>query len=476
MKVSPDKIVIMKNISIFLCFAFLMAAAPSRSQVTFVLESIPNYTPPGDLIYIAGDFNGWTPGNPDYVLSKNQADLWNITLPARAAGTQIQFKFTRGSWAKVEKGANGEEIANRRFTYGSADTVRIIVLNWADRGGDATTAARNVIKLSPDFYIPQLGRSRRVWVYLPPDYDDSGKEYPVLYIHDGQNVFDAYTSFAGEWSVDENLNELAETGREVPIVVAVDNGGTLRIDEYSPWYNSRYGGGEGEQYIEFLANTLKPFIDSTFRTRAEPGSTGIMGSSMGGLISFYGALKRPEIFGKAGIFSPSYWFSDSLWTFAREAGKQHPIRLYQLVGTGEGSGTVSHVLQMQDTLLSVGFTEDEIKSKVVEGGQHNEQFWRSQFREAFLWLFPETSGIPDIPALNNKIRIYPNPAGDILNVEIPDHPGPINMNIFNIAGECLSSYPDFRKKTLDISDLPAGKYLVKVDTENTAAVAWFIKF
>jgi predicted alpha/beta superfamily hydrolase len=465
---------IMKSIlNLFILMA--LATMPVLSQATFLLESIPGYTPAEDLIYLAGDFNGWNPASPEYVLARNQEGLWFITLPARAAGTQIQYKFARGGWDKVEKGPNGEEIANRRYTFGGADTVRITIHNWADRSGGATTAAKNVIKLTPDLFLPQLNRTRRVWVYLPPGYDESDRDYPVLYMQDGQNVFDAYTSFAGEWMVDENLNELAESGKEVPIVVAVDNGGTRRINEYSPWINPTYGGGEGRLYIEFIANTLKPLIDSTFRTRPERESTGIMGSSMGGLISFFGALERPDIFGKAGVFSPSYWFSDSLWTFTREAGRQHPIRLYQLVGTGEGSSTVSRVLRMQDTLLTLGFRADEIISKVVEGGQHNEQFWRSQFREALLWLFPETTGISQMRANELNLRIYPNPAGDVLHIEVKDIPGQYYLSLFDISGACIRQSSVFSDNRLDISHLPAGWYLIKLSINGKTAVRQFFK-
>jgi predicted alpha/beta superfamily hydrolase len=466
------------KIRAFILFLLLGGQAwMAGAQVTFILESIPGYTPEGDIIYIAGDFNGWNPGNQAQALSKNQEGLWWITLPARASGTQIQYKFTRGTWAKVEKGASGEEISNRRYTYKtSADTVRTAVLNWADRGGDATTAAKNVIKLSNEFPMPQLGRTRRIWVYLPPDYESSARHYPVMYMHDGQNVFDAYTSFAGEWEVDENLNDLAESGREVPIVVAIDNGGTQRIDEYSPWRDNTYGGGQGNEYIDFIINTLKPHIDSVYRTRPGRDHTGIMGSSMGGLISLYGALKRPDVFGKAGVFSPSYWFSDSLWTFARDVEKQHPMRIYQLAGTGEGSSTVNNVLGMEDSLKQYGFSGEEVKSRIVQGAGHNEAFWRSEFREAYLWLFPEISGIPDIPALNNKIRIYPNPAGDILKLEMTGITGPFQLKIFNNAGMCIKNHLDFRENTINISDLPAGKYLVHVETENIKAAGWFIKY
>ena len=187
------------------------------SQVTFIVDSLPAYTPPGDFLYIAGNFNGWDPGDPAHVLSKNQDQKWEITLAAAAEGTQIEFKFTRGSWETVEKGANGEEIGNRLFTYGNGDTVHVVIFNWASGGGPASTAADNVFIIDEDFEMPQLGRTRRIWIYYPPDYETSGLSYPVLYMHDGQNLFDDSTSFAGEWHVDETLNTLYTEGFRVPI-------------------------------------------------------------------------------------------------------------------------------------------------------------------------------------------------------------------------------------------------------------------
>src|SRR5690606_36165183 len=145
---------------------------------------------------------------------------------------------------------------------------------------------------------------------LPPDYETSAKYYPVLYMHDGQNLFDVRTSFSGEWKVDEHLDSLFLLGDPGCIVVGIDNGGTNRINEYSPWVNPQYGGGQGDQYIEFLIETLKPYIDQNYRTLPDAEHTGIMGSSMGGLISYYGGLTNQNVFGRIGAFSSSFWFSN----------------------------------------------------------------------------------------------------------------------------------------------------------------------
>ncbi|MCK5777105.1 MAG: hypothetical protein KAH25_13055, partial [Bacteroidales bacterium] len=181
---------------------------------------MPDNTPAEDFIYIVGDFNDWDPGDPNYRLEKNDEEDWFIVMPEMGNGSQIQFKFTRGDWDTVEKGASGEEIPNRIFTFGNGETQEYDILNWADQGGGggSSTAADNVSIMDENFYMPQLDRNRRIWIYLPPDYETSGETYPVLYMHDGQNLFDQYTSFSGEWEVDESLNNLANEGIQVPIV------------------------------------------------------------------------------------------------------------------------------------------------------------------------------------------------------------------------------------------------------------------
>ena len=231
----------------FMCIMLVMLAVPlvSSSQVTFKITDVPENTPDDASIYISGDFDGWTGGSEPYRLESEQEGSYSITLSQQSGS--IQFKFTLGSWAMVEKGANGEEIGNRRYTFGeSHDTVEVAILNWSGISGGGT-AAENVFVLDNNFEMPQLGgRERRVWIYLPPDYDLIDTKWPVLYMHDGQNLFDIETAFAGEWEVDETLNALYDSTGFGLIVVGIDNGGATRTEEYAPWVNSTYGGGRGE--------------------------------------------------------------------------------------------------------------------------------------------------------------------------------------------------------------------------------------
>ncbi|MCK4664183.1 MAG: hypothetical protein KAT68_15045 [Bacteroidales bacterium] len=377
----------------FIIFFNLLFITTLNAQVTFIISSLPDNTTTEDIIYIAGNFNSWNPGHPDYALQLNDEGFLYITSPPQTEGTNIEFKFTRGSWETVEKSSDGKKTDNREFTFGNGDTVHITIYNWANNENIdiRSTAAENVSIVDTKFYIPQLDRYRRIWIYLPPGYDKTDKHYPVLYMHDGQNVFDASTSYLGEWEVDETLNNLAEQGYKVPIVVAIDNGCLERFNEYSPWQYADSTGGFGDLYIDFIVETLKPHIDSIYRTFPDRENTGIMGSSMGGLISAYGALKMQDVFSKAGIFSPSYSFSDSLWTFVQETRKQKHMKLYQIIGSRE-YGMSKYMLAMHDTLLSVGFEKSEVFSKVIKRGKHNEELWKQEFSAAYLWLFSNFTG------------------------------------------------------------------------------------
>lgn len=255
----------------------------------------------------------------------------------------------------------------------------------------ASTAQPNVQILDTAFLMPQLNRTRKVWLYLPPDYETSVKRYPVIYMHDGQNLFDQSTAFAGEWEVDETLNKLHREGDFGAIVVGIDNGARKRLDEYSPWANKVYGGGEGDEYIEFIRQTLKPFIDDKYRTKTGPENNCLWGSSMGGLISTYGVVKYPETFGKAGVFSPAYWFSfDSLsQTISNHSKDLSHLKLIQVAGEKEGSNMKVFIQKITDEMVGQKVPLSNMKVKIDPDGAHNEAYWRREFAAAYQWLFKQ---------------------------------------------------------------------------------------
>ena len=232
---------------------------------------------------------------------------------------------------------------------------------------------------------PQLNCKRKIWIYLPLDYDKSNKRYPVIYMHDGQNLFDAKTSFAGEWNVDETLDSI----KAKVIVVGVENGGGKRMDELTPFKNEKHGGGNADKYLDFLIQTLKPHIDKNYRTKTTAKNTCLFGSSLGGLISFYGALKYPETFGKVGCFSPSFWFNRKEIFEMMENTKNFNAKIYFMCGDNEGDDDMLRDLNNMEHLINSKRCECRHLNKkiIIKGGQHNEKLWREGFKNAYLWLF-----------------------------------------------------------------------------------------
>lgn len=366
---------------------FLLITSTFFAQVTFVISDLPKNTLHNASIYISGDFEGWSGGQEKFKLNKKN-NSYLITLPKQSG--KINFKFTQGSWDLVETTISGNNIDNRTYQFiGKKDSVKIKIINWNNPLEKKSTAAKNVFVLSEDFYIPQLDRKRKIRIYLPPNYDTSLKSYPVLYMHDGQNLFDNATSYAGEWEIDETLNKLyKEIGFEL-IVIGIDNGGEKRMDEYSPWKNKKYGGGEGDAYLDFIVQTLKPYVDNNYRTKSNKENSAIMGSSMGGLISQYAGLKYPDIFTKIGVFSPSFWFSKDTFYYTKKHAQLNNTKMFFLVGEQEGENIVMDMGKMIKLMKNNGFPYKNISQKVIPNGQHNEALWRNNFEEAVLWLFEE---------------------------------------------------------------------------------------
>jgi predicted alpha/beta superfamily hydrolase len=232
----------------------------------------------------------------------------------------------------------------------------------------------------------ELGNTRDILVYLPPGYEKGDRRYPVIYMQDGQNLFDPATSFAGDWGLLEGLNGLAGRSR-VPIVVAIPNMGEARINEYSPFVDSLAGGGRGDQYLDFLLNSLKPVIDRQFRTVPGREATGIAGSSMGGLLSLYGFFRRPEVFGFSAALSPSLWFADrAIFPFV-EAAPFLPGRIYLDIGTEEGSASLMNARAMRELLRAKGYREGVDLRWVEEfGAGHTEAAWGRRFMAAIPFL------------------------------------------------------------------------------------------
>jgi predicted alpha/beta superfamily hydrolase len=230
-------------------------------------------------------------------------------------------------------------------------------------------------KHSFEIWSPQLRNRRGVDVYLPDGYGDTRQRHSVVYLQDGQNLSDPAVAFGGNtWQLEDGLTWLYERDRH-PIVVGVHNTGEARLAEYSPFPDRRRGGGAGDRYVRFLIDTLKPRIDSAYRTRRNRDSTVIGGSSMGGLISLYAFFRRPSPFGHAIVMSPSIWFGEREILRFVERARQTRGRIYLDVGTAEGTGTLGDARALARLLRAKGSTRETLKYVEAQGHQHREADW-----------------------------------------------------------------------------------------------------
>lgn len=251
-----------------------------------------------------------------------------------------------------------------------------------------------------NFHSRHLRSDRDVLVYLPPGYAaDKRRRYPVLYLHDGQNLFDGATSFikGAEWGVDETAQRLITAGAIEPlIIVGVYNAGKDRIAEYTPTVDARHKvGGEADLYGRMLVEELKPFIDSEYRTRRGAKHTGLGGSSLGALVSLYLAFKYPQTFGLVVVTSPSVWWDDRVILREVEALRRRPrLRVWLDVGTREGGSEAEvqtrNARALRDALVRKGWKEgSDLIYFEAEGAEHNERAWAARVEPMLKYLFPK---------------------------------------------------------------------------------------
>jgi alpha-glucosidase len=186
--------------------------------------------------------------------------------------------------------------------------------------------------------------------------------------------------------VDETLDSLHAVGAQEGIVIAIDNGGGNRIEEYAPWVHPRYGGGKADQFLQWVVSSLKPHIDSALRTRPEKGCTAIAGSSMGGLAACYAWMKYPDVFGSAGVFSPSFWFSSDIFTLAESRQISPSDRVYLMAGKGEGEEMCAGVMTIDSLLTKKGCSGHQLYMHIDPTGTHSESFWAVNFAHFWQWL------------------------------------------------------------------------------------------
>ena len=346
----------MKTIALFVITFFFSNIILGQYKVKFGVKQL-SASHATDKIFIVGSFNNWDPSSKDYNFNIEESGTGyvEIILPAG----NYEYKFTRGSWDRVESTVDGKDIDNRILVLQKDTTVYISIGGWKDDFISAPviknhTASSQVKILDSTFTIPQLNRKRRIWIYLPADYQQrKKKKYPVIYMHDGQNLFNEATSGFGEWGVDEYLDSLFKKEKNKSIIIGIDNGQDKRMNEYNPYTFQQFGKGEGNKYVDFLVQTLKPYIDKRFHTLPDKKNTFIAGSSMGGLISLYAVLKYPEIFGGAGFFSPAFWTAGDLDKDVNRLGPNIKSKLFFYAGGNEGDKMVPDMKRITQKIKSV---------------------------------------------------------------------------------------------------------------------------
>lgn len=362
-----------------------MDSSINDDTIEFVLEAPESGEDP---IYIAGNFNDWDARDERYRLEKTAEGHFRIQFIDRnMLPSRIEYKYTRGSWDRVELNEKGNGVPNR-VVFNTHRLVQDKVDRWMGVEPDFQERFLPKIQiLSEAFEMPKPIKTRRVAALLPHDYDHSGKRYPVLYLQDGQNLFDDYAPF-GSWGVDKKLAYMTEYGQGDIIVVAIDHGEEDRIKEFTPSSNTRLGSGYGKHYVRYLTEILKPHIDNNFRTIPDRHHTGIGGSSMGGLISIYAGLMYPEVYSKLMVFSPSLWVAPNIHFHAINFNQSQDTKIYLYGGEAESVNMIPNLKRFQSALQEQGTgAKLEFELNVDPYGQHNETRWGEEFPRAVEWLF-----------------------------------------------------------------------------------------
>ncbi|MBN1207876.1 MAG: carbohydrate esterase [Myxococcaceae bacterium] len=380
-------------------------AKEKLTQVTFDV-AVPLETSAEAEVWISGGhpaLGAWNGAGVKLSRTPDGRYTATVSLPAGAA---LEYKVTRGSWATVEKSAAGQEVSNRPLKVDTrAQQVSISVARWADQPSDSAqhTLTGNIryLRAVGSSFLP---RTRDIIIWLPPGYEESPqRRYPVLYMHDGQNLMDAATSFSGEWRVDETAQQLVRSGEVEPLIIVGVYNTEDRFAEYTQVKDTgeyaQLGGGNADAYGRFLVEELKPMIDRTFRTRPQARDTGLAGSSLGGLVTMHLGLKYPGTFRRLGVVSPSvFWANRDIVSRVKALKKKQPLRIWVDIGTEESRGsqeTVEDTRMLRDTLLAEGWKlGTDLHYLEVVGAAHTESAWAERFDELLKYLFPAPGRSP----------------------------------------------------------------------------------
>lgn len=361
-----------------------LAEKPMQAGLQIILTTDEDDLRP---VYISGNFNNWRTQDPDFVMEQLGIYYYKFTFPPNFVyPSKLFYKFTKGDWSEVEIDNNGNRTENRSTKIHDGiqkEHVPRWRKNWLPF---KQSFLPQVHLISDEFEIPQLNKTRKIWALLPHDYDKTDERYPVMYLQDAQNLFNEKAKY-GNWEIDKKLAVMSEYKIGKIIIIAIEHAEEDRVKEYNVG-KTVLGKGEGKKYIRFVTDTLKPFVDSNFRTKKEREFTGIGGSSMGGLVSIFSGLRNPEVYGKLMIFSPSLWVVPEL-KISSPKNKATDTKVYLYAGGNESETMLEQVQKFKGNMMENAFVKDvsRINLSINMQGKHSETYWSDEFPKAIEWLF-----------------------------------------------------------------------------------------
>jgi len=471
---------------VILSFMFLKL----QGQVVLQLKQLPSNTPRDARFSIICEQNNWNATVDSTYYFKKVKNNWVLNLPAIT--DTFYFKITRCSNIGIEGDSAFNEIANRIIYPKQIGKIDLKVSNWIDFKKEHS-ATDNVELLTDSFYSKSLGYSKKIWIYLPNDYyKDKLKRYPVIYALQGQNAFDNYTADASEWRIDETLRSLQFKNDNGCIVVAIENNKKL-TDRETDYFYKGFSKNDTSLAFEldyFITFELKHYIDSAYKTKRHRDYNAIIGGGKYASFALAVGLGNQYTFSKVGMFSPVFNNKDSMFSLYHEEKRYYSMKVFITVGSNDSIAKPEDVDDLVSHLLAkCDFFDSEVNIVPKAKGNHNETFWASMFKPAYLWLFEgdnnskTNSKFNNYNSFNREIiaKVYPNPATTTISIEtdaptikiidengnlIKDIPNGLPARITLVGRVRVINKAELKKIELNISDLKKGNYYV-VFTDNT---------
>ena len=364
----------------------------SKEIITGIKLYVELTTPVDDPrpVYLVGNFNNWRVDEERFRMKRIAHGRFSFHFPTDVMLPEVlEYKYIRGGWENQELDEYGNMTQNRVLQT-PYSIMRDVVVRWKNYGLEFNPKyLPKKMVLNEDFFSPELQNKRQITALLPYNYTIyTAKRYPVLYLHDGQNLFNEKSPY-GNWGIDKKLAVLAEIGKGDIIVIAIDHAESNRAEEFVVNSTRRFPNARGKNYLDFIVQQVKPFVDKQLRTLVDRENTSLGGSSLGGLISIHAGVIYPEVFSKMMIFSPALWVEPKLVSQNLPPLQNFPLKVYMYGGGEEGSNMLLNINKLTDYIQKSDYIMPliNIKTHLDPKGKHTEERWGNEFSKAVNWLF-----------------------------------------------------------------------------------------